>query len=185
MRAAATRLIAAQGFAAVSMREIAAEVGLQAGALYSYTPNKEAMLLDLVTAHLDALIAGWAAHPSRTDPDPVAAVEAFAKYHLGCLLEAPDASRILRLELRNLSNANRTVVAEKRARYDSALVALLEKGSAAKLFAVPDADLAARAVFALLDGVADWAADSGMAPDRVARISWNMVRRAIGAKGFQ
>ena len=34
------------GYAAVSMRQIAAEVGVQAGALYAYTPDKQALLAE-------------------------------------------------------------------------------------------------------------------------------------------
>ena len=41
VRAAAQRLFARHGYAAVSMRRIAAEVGVQAGALYAYTPDKD------------------------------------------------------------------------------------------------------------------------------------------------
>ena len=45
VRDAALRLIAQHGYAAVSMRQIAAEVGIQAGALYNYTPDKQTLLL--------------------------------------------------------------------------------------------------------------------------------------------
>ena len=48
VRAAALRLFAAGGYAAVSMRAIAAEVGVQAGALYNYTPDKQSLLFDLM-----------------------------------------------------------------------------------------------------------------------------------------
>ena len=39
--AIALNLFSEQGFAAVSMRQIAAKAGLQAGALYNYFPDKE------------------------------------------------------------------------------------------------------------------------------------------------
>ena len=44
IRAAALRLFARHGFAAVSMRALATEVGVQAGALYNYTPDKQTLL---------------------------------------------------------------------------------------------------------------------------------------------
>ena len=50
--AAAERLIARHGFAAVSMRQIAAEVGVQAGALYNYIPDKQSLLARLMVAHM-------------------------------------------------------------------------------------------------------------------------------------
>ena len=48
VRRAAQRLFARHGYAAVSMRRIAAEVGVQAGALYLYTPDKQTLLFDLM-----------------------------------------------------------------------------------------------------------------------------------------
>ena len=53
----ALRLIARHGFAAVSMRQIASEVGVQAGTLYNYIPDKQTLLFDLMRGHLDDLLA--------------------------------------------------------------------------------------------------------------------------------
>ena len=57
VRAAALRLFAQKGYAAVSMRAIAADVGVQAGALYNYTPDKQSLLFDLMRGHMDDLLA--------------------------------------------------------------------------------------------------------------------------------
>ena len=73
VRAAATKLIAEQGFAAVSMRQIASAVGLQAGALYSYTKDKQSLLVDLVTAHLEARIAALEGTKNSEDSSPIVA----------------------------------------------------------------------------------------------------------------
>jgi AcrR family transcriptional regulator len=58
VREAALKLFAARGFAAVSMREIAGEVGVQAAALYNHFPNKQALLADLMRAHMEELAGG-------------------------------------------------------------------------------------------------------------------------------
>ena len=50
------RLFARHGYAAVSMRQIAGAVGVQAGALYNYTPDKQSLLFDLMTSHLEDLL---------------------------------------------------------------------------------------------------------------------------------
>lgn len=57
---AALRLIGRDGFAAVSMRQVAAEVGVQVGALYNYVPDKQQLLARLVYGALDAAEAAWA-----------------------------------------------------------------------------------------------------------------------------
>ena len=183
VRVAATRLIAEHGFAAVSMRQIAGEVGLQAGALYSYTPDKQTLLFDLLKDHLDGVIAGWSA--VQRPEDPVDQLQAFAAYHLKANAAAPEASQIARMELRNLDAANHAQISAALAEYEAQLAAILEAGAASKAFAVPHAGLAARAVLGLLDGIAEWRRIGDMPDERIERISWNMVRRAVGAKGFQ
>jgi len=66
---AATTLIARHGFAAVTMRQIAAEVGVQAGALYLYTPDKQTLLFDLMRAHMEELLDAAAAEDFSGPPE--------------------------------------------------------------------------------------------------------------------
>ncbi len=53
--AATARLIAESGYSAFSMRLLAREVGLTAGALYRYFPTKHALLVAYWSASIDAL----------------------------------------------------------------------------------------------------------------------------------
>lgn len=184
VRAAALTLIAKHGFAAVSMRQIAAAVDLQAGALYSYTPDKAALLADLIKRHLADRQTAWDAIPK---PDGhVEWLESFTRFHLGQLRAAPEASALLRLELRNLAAEPLAEVEEINAVYEAQLISTLSEGGKVKVFAVPEPRLAAVAVLHLLDGVASYgASDTAIEPERAERIAWNMVRRAVGAKGFQ
>ena len=73
VRAQALRLFARHGYAAVSMRQIAAGVGVQAGALYAYTPDKQALLADLLETHMRDLLAAWQDDPAQP---PLARLEA-------------------------------------------------------------------------------------------------------------
>ncbi|MDA7474752.1 TetR/AcrR family transcriptional regulator, partial [Planktomarina temperata] len=60
IKQSALELFARYGFAAVTMRQIAARVGVQAGAIYNYTPDKQALLFDLLHGHMADLLARWA-----------------------------------------------------------------------------------------------------------------------------
>ncbi len=51
---AARRVFATHGYAAGTTNRIAAEAGLSIGSLYQYFPNKDAILVQLVDAHIDA-----------------------------------------------------------------------------------------------------------------------------------
>ena len=61
IRTAALTLIARQGYEAMSMRDLACEVGVQAAALYRYYPTKEELLFSLMQEHMVELAAAWEA----------------------------------------------------------------------------------------------------------------------------
>jgi AcrR family transcriptional regulator len=56
LRNAALELFARSGYAAVSMREIAAETGVQAGAIYNHFPTKQDLLNELLQVHMETLL---------------------------------------------------------------------------------------------------------------------------------
>ncbi len=177
MRDAALRLFARDGYAAVSMRRIAGEVGVQAGALYNYTPDKQTLLFDLMRDHMTELLA---ALPDDTG-DAAAALERFVRFHIGFHHDRPDAVFIAYMELRNLEPDNFAEVEALRRRYEDRLEAILRRGAEAGLFAVPDPKIATLAVIAMLTGVNTWFRAGGrLRLDEVQDIYWDMVRRSVG-----
>lgn len=184
LRAAALRLFARHGYAAVSMRQIAAEIGVQAGALYNYIPDKQGLLVDLMQGHLEDLLAAWAAEPKGTGP--LEALEAFTRFHIRFHLERPDAVFIAYMELRNLEPAHFAVIEALRKRYETELEDILRRGRAEGLFDLPDTKLATLALIAMLTGVTTWYREDGrLSRDRVAGLYWDMVRKAVGASGHR
>ena len=180
VREAAMRLIAQHGYAAVSMRQIAAEVGVQAGALYLYTPDKQTLLFDLMRTHMEDLLATWAETPRGASPTDD--LQAFTHFHIAQNLQRADAVFIAYMELRNLSPENFAVIEAMRRRYEDELGAILEAGDVSGEFSTPDVRLATMAVIAMLNGVNTWYREGGrLSRERVDRIYWNMVRRAVGA----
>ncbi len=180
IRKAATKLIARHGFAAVTMRQIAAAVGVQAGALYLYTPDKQTLLFDLMREHMEDLLAAWEAEEKGARP--LERLEAFARFHIRFHLDRPDAVFIAYMELRNLEPENFVAIEDMRKRYEAELVAILDEGAMLGDFTLPDTKLAAMAIIAMLTGVNTWYREGGrLSRERVERIYWNMVRRAVGA----
>lgn len=178
VRDAALSLFARHGFAAVSMRQIAAEVGVQAGALYLYTPDKQTLLFDLMRAHMEELLT---ATPAPGD-DPLVALEGFARFHIAFHLDRSDAVFIAYMELRNLSDDNFAVIEALRRDYENRLEAILQAGAQAGVFDIPDTKLATLALIAMLTGVNTWYREGGrLSRDRVQAIYWDMVRKAVGA----
>lgn len=185
VRRVAERLFARQGYAAVSMREIAAEVGVQAGALYNYTPNKQTLLFELMHEHMTELLATWdtlcGSAQARQDT-LVQRLHRFCDFHIGHHLERPDAVFIAYMELRNLSGSNYARIEELRGAYESRLEKILEAGKAAGVFTLADPKISTWAVIAMLTGVNTWFRPDGrLGRDEVKAIYWGMVRRSLHA----
>ncbi|MCK8463857.1 TetR/AcrR family transcriptional regulator [Aliiroseovarius sp. S1339] len=180
VRRAALALFAQHGFAAVSMRQIAAEVGVQAGALYLYTKDKQSLLYDLMQAHMDDLLAAWKAEPKGDGA--LAQLEAFARFHIRFHLERPDAVFIAYMELRNLSDENFAAIEALRRTYEGELEAILHAGHGEGVITAPDIRLTTMALIAMLTGVNTWYREGGrLSREAVADIYWDMVRGAVGA----
>lgn len=180
VREAALQLFARHGFAAVSMRQIASEVGVQAGALYNYTPDKQSLLFSLLKGHMDELLCAWEA--AHSGGDALARLECFTRFHIRFNVERPEAIFISYMELRNLAPANFEIIESLRRRYEDELETILRDGVAAGLFEVPDTKIATLAVIAMLTGVNTWYREAGrLSLDEVQCIYWEMVRRAVGA----
>ncbi len=180
VREAALRLFAQHGFAAVSMRQIAAEVGVQAGALYNYTPDKQTLLFDLMQDHMDALLAAWDAADPGGD-DARARLEAFTRFHIRFNTGRADAVFVSYMELRNLTEENFDAVTGLRGTYEARLEQILRAGQAAGAFTLAEPRITAMAVIALLTGVNTWyRAEGRLTLDEVETLYWDMVRRMVG-----
>lgn len=182
LREAALHLFARDGYAAVSMRQIAAEIGVQAGALYLYTADKQSLLFDLMHAHMVDLLAAWA-EAAPPHPDAVARLEHFARFHIGFHAARADAVFIAYMELRNLTPENFARVEALRRRYEAELEAILRAGQAEGVMDLPDIRLAAMALIAMLTGVNTWFRAGGrLSLARVEEIYVDMALKSVGAR---
>lgn len=180
VRAAALGLIARDGFAAVSMRQIAAEVGVQAGALYNYTTDKQSLLFDLMRRHMEKLLAALAETP--LEGSPTAQLEGFTRFHIRYHLPRRDEVFVSYMELRNLSDENFAAVEAMRRRYENVLENILKAGEADGSFQVDDSRVATMALIALLTGITNWYRDEGrLSQAEVEEIYWSLVRKSVAA----
>lgn len=180
IRAAALRLFARSGYAAVSMREIASEVGVRAGALYLYTPDKQTLLFELMKDHLEGLIAEWRSMDVLGAPPE--RLEKFVKYHIGYHFDRGDDVFLAYMELRNLSEENFATIEALRRAYEDELEAVLAAGQSDNTFEISDVRVTTRAMIAMLTGVHVWYRDGGrLSRDSVLRIYWDLARRMVNA----
>jgi AcrR family transcriptional regulator len=183
VRRAALELFARRGYAAVSMRQIAAEVGVQAGALYLYTPDKQSLLVDIMVEHMEALLAAWQRWPKPAEC-PRSMFESFVCFHIRYHLARGTEVFIAYMELRNLEPENFERVEAMRRAYEGVLTGILSEGKRQGAFRVKDPKLATFALIAMLTGVNTWYRTGGrLAVEEVETIYLEMARNLVGEVG--
>lgn len=180
VRGAALRLIARHGFAAVSMRRIAAEVGIQAGALYNYTPDKQSLLFDLMRAHMEELLE--ARRAAATNGSALERLEEFTRFHIRFHLPRGQQVFVSYMELRNLEPENFQEVERLRRLYEDELEGILQQGVQEGSFAVSDTKITTLALIAMLTGISNWYREGGrLSVGRIEELYWTMVRNMVAA----
>ncbi|MGW8327534.1 TetR/AcrR family transcriptional regulator [Streptomyces sp. NPDC055897] len=71
---AAARVFAEHGYAAGTTNRIAERARVSIGSLYQYYPNKDAILVELLTRHLDAGMAALSRHQDEPSPKSIEGV---------------------------------------------------------------------------------------------------------------
>lgn len=183
VRYAALRLIAQHGFAAVSMRQIASEVGVQAGALYNYTTDKQTLLYDLMCGHMEELLeARKQAANDVVLASPLDKLEAFTRFHIRWHLPRTEAVFVSYMELRNLTPANFSEVERLRKVYEDELESILSDGLASGVFRFEDSKITTLAIIAMLTGMTTWYRAGGrLSEDEIENVYWGLVRGSVGA----
>lgn len=180
VREAALHLFARHGYAAVSMRQIAAEVGVQAGALYSYTADKQSLLFDIMRDHLEALCGSL----DETMPEGAAIdrLEHFVRHHIRFHKGRSEAVFIAYMELRNLTPENFTLIEALRRSYESRLERVLRDGQAQGTLRPADPRITAMALIGLLAGLTQWYREGGrLTLTDIEEIYWDLVRQSVRA----
>ncbi|MEJ8475770.1 TetR/AcrR family transcriptional regulator [Roseibium algae] len=181
VRRAALKLFARQGYAAVSMRQIATEVGVQPGALYNHFSTKQEILKDLMLSHMRDLLEAWQEHAANTDR-PSDPLEAFVTFHIRHHLQRTEEVFISYMELRNLESQNFSEVEVERRRYEAILTAILEDGVKRGVYRIKETRVATRAIIAMLTGIPTWYRESGMlSAEQIEAIYLDMVHGSVSA----
>ena len=150
----ALHLFAERGYAAVSMRQIASKVGLQAGALYNYFPDKQTILADLLINHMEDLLQTW--HKQKLPQKPDKLLEFFVDFHIEYHLNRPEEVFIAYMELRNLNPDNFQKIEKLRNKYERILSEILTVGVNKNLFSCENTKVTSLAIIGMLKEVHTW-----------------------------
>jgi len=105
IRKAGLRLIFEHGYAAMSLRQLAAAVGIQAGSLYNHISTKQELLFDLVQDHINELLRQLDL-ALQGKQRPAEKLSAFVAFHVTYHMTKKREVFIANSELRSLEPKN-------------------------------------------------------------------------------
>lgn len=155
IRLAGVRMLYEVGYHAMSMRDLAAAVGLQAASLYNHVATKQDLLVDVLTANLRDMLAGVDRALAGLEA-PGERLEAFVAFHLTFHTARREHALICTTELRSLEPEHYEGVVSLRRRYERLLIGILESGADEGLFTIGDVRVAAYAILGMLTAAAVW-----------------------------
>jgi AcrR family transcriptional regulator len=156
IRSAGLRLIYRRGFEAMSLRELAAEVGIQAASLYNYIRTKQDLLFDLILDHMESLLAETDTVLAAAPAGATEHLRAFVGHHIAYHLEKKQEVFVANFELRALEPQHYATIIAMRRAYEEKLITLLDEGAAAGEFEIGDSRITAYAILAMLTGACTW-----------------------------
>ncbi|MEM9331319.1 MAG: TetR/AcrR family transcriptional regulator [Pseudomonadota bacterium] len=175
----ALTLFAHQGYAAVSMRQIATACGLQAGALYNHFPTKQSILHGLMVNHLEELLAALEAEGLPEAPEK--ALEAFTRFHIRYHIGKPEEVFIAYMELRNLEPEHYTQIMKLRQKYERVLRGILRDGLSEGVFQLDDVPVSAMSIISMMTGVNTWYRYGGrLSAEEIEEIYVNLILSVVG-----
>jgi AcrR family transcriptional regulator len=181
IRKAGLKLIYQHGFEAMSLRDLAREVGIQQGSLYNHIDTKQALLFDLMRTHLENLVTELDAS-LQGENDPTARLKAFVNFHLSYHMDRKSEVYINNSELRSLEPQNLATIKMLRKNYETRLIQILKAGQARKQFSVSDVNVTAFALIAMLTGVCAWYKPKGpLSQVEIVKIHTDLVLRSVTA----
>ena len=175
-------LFARYGYAAVSMRQIAREIDLQAGAIYNHFPTKQHLLRGLLVDHMERLFRAWEDQQDLSLP-PAEALIAFVRFHICYHVQCGDEVFISYMELRNLEEDNFVEIETLRRGYENNLRRILGAGAEAGVFRIGDLHVATMAIITMLAGITAWfRRDGRLSLDEIEEFYIDMIAGAVGMK---
>lgn len=152
IRGAALRMFVDEGYQSVSLRQLAEEVGMQAGSLYNHIESKQCLLFEFIEEHEFRLL--HAVTKTRFSKcDLRSALGQYVGAYLRFALNRRDWHILSARESYCLELSQKKKIEILRANQMKLLKEIISLGVTAKRFQVEDLSIAATAVRAMLDGV--------------------------------
>ncbi|WP_025857805.1 TetR/AcrR family transcriptional regulator [Pseudomonas sp. CHM02] len=153
VRRIACKLFVDEGFHRVSVRRLAAVLGIQPGSLYNHMESKQTLLFDVIERHERQLL-DEVRRLTKTADEVGDALLGYVETVIRFKLRYRYAALLSRLELRSLDSAQRDIINALRSEHCERLREMLGGKKGSSVFTCAD-DFLERCILVLLDGVID------------------------------
>lgn len=155
IRSNAVALMARDGFASMTLRQLARVTGIHAGSLYVYYRSKDELLRDVMIEYLESLLQQWYEQRPK-HAGPVFQLQSFVRVYVNFYLSRVEESLIVLLDLRCLKDEYRDVVDVLKVEFEEVLNGILREGVSQRLFHLDNQPTAVIGVLAMLAGICSW-----------------------------
>jgi AcrR family transcriptional regulator len=186
IRDTALKLFIKKGYGTTSIRDIAAEVGINSATLYHYFPSKYDILIDIVSSSWNSIFEEIAARLSMPHENWTQRLHTFVDFHVDHHCNYGERVQITSEAIRHFHPNARSFFRDRRDKYERILVEIIEEGTAAGEFHVKDAKIASFAILQMLTGIANWYRPGGrLTPRQISDLYWDLVRGMVHVRDDQ
>lgn len=182
IRLAAIKLISRNGFGSMSLRQLAAEAGINNSTLYFYYQGKGELLTELMLEYFQSLSREWTRCRLTAASNATVKLRAFVACHVRYNLEHQDEAILGNLEFRSLDEAAQPLVRQARRQCLQTLQDLLEQGVNEGSISCSEPGMMARTLYNMLTHACLWFQPEGRwGIDDVIRHYAELVLKMLGA----
>ncbi len=171
------------GFHGTSIRDLAADVGINSATLYAHYPSKEQILAELVLLGHQELYQRMQLALVEASAEPASQLAALVRTHVLAHADFPLLALVANAELHALSPERAAPALALRQQARELLLGVLQTGAERGIFDVPDVLLAATAISSMGMHVASWfGPDRPHTREQVADSFITYALRIVGAR---
>jgi AcrR family transcriptional regulator len=154
IRYTAEKLFRERGYAAIGMRELAKEVGIEAPSIYNHYKGKDDILREICFEIADKFFAAFE-EAEKTDEKPSKKIKAVIKAHINVIAENIEASEVFFQEWMFLEEPNLSKFKKLRHEYEQLFRDVIEKGIKRGDFKKANSKLVVFTIFSALNATYD------------------------------
>lgn len=179
----AERLFSQRGYHATSVRDIARELQIEGGSLYSHISGKQDLLFEIVLrASQQFLQIGR--EVAASDGSARAQLRLFMRRHLAMIADSTERAAVYFHEWRHLGLEQQAIIIGHRDEYESYLRQILRRGVACGEFAPVDERLMSLHILSLLNWTYQWYnAEGTWSAEALADWFFEQVIQGLGVRG--